>query len=131
MYIGWNLNERMLIAMNSEEFENRYPIVQAHLRLGYFQGKSFPSVYIEFIGLCPCEHHSLKISKENSELIEKMKSELLRTLVETMGTSFYFVDTYEPSVIKRFIDFGECEFSTSGNRYMAIPTTEQLDLDRK
>ena len=131
MYLGWNLNEKMLVAMNSEEDDKRMPMVQAHIKMGYFQGKSFPNFYVDFIGLCPCETATLQISKENSDLMEKMKSELLRSLVETMGTSFYFIDTKEPSVIKRFIDFGDAEGAYSGTRFITIPTTEKLDLNRK
>ncbi|GEM_PF-6047142 len=131
MYLGWNLQDKMLFAANSEEFEKRMPIVQAFVKLGYFQGKNFPVFYAEIHRLCPCDTATLQISKENEDLMEKMKSEILRTLVETIGTSYYFIDSKDPNSIIRFIDFGDAEGAYSGTRFITIPTTEKLDLNRK
>ncbi len=106
MEIGWNIKEKLLIAMNKNDFtDERYPIVQAYLNLVYFKNKDFPNLVVQFHRISPCEGDSLQPSVEHRKIMKKMRNELLKELTPTIGNTFYFIDEHSEKTLNKVYKF--------------------------
>jgi hypothetical protein len=93
--IGWDLQNKVIVATIPD---TDFPQVRGYLKLVFLTNNDFPIFLVEFHRIDFDYRGSYLTSKE---LLEKIRHEVLKEIVSTLGESFYFIDDYEENSNRR------------------------------